>query len=151
MLVGDVIVGQGYLQNVVLVPGNNTLPIRAIFDLKTAIQNLPAILAAESGALADGNLRISASGNSTVVNGLHIPYYEAVLNSLVVTGEIPVAKLLVGSLQNLLGGSGNNTLIQNIISAFNGTDLKGILGDLTGNNSTSNSVKLRSLLTGLRL
>lgn len=150
MIIGGVIVGQGRLENVLLVPGNNTVAIRATFDLKTAIQNLPAIIAAEGQALVKGNVLISASGNSTVYNGVHIPYYETVLNSLVITGEIPLVKVLIDSLQETLGS--NNTLITSILGAFNGTNLLSqILGDLTGNNSTTNSSALSNLLTGLRI
>jgi hypothetical protein len=152
MIVGNLTVGQGRLQNVLLVPGNNTLPIRATFDIKTAFQNLPALLAAESGALTNGNVLISASGNSTIYNGLHIPYYENILNNLVVTGEVPLVKLLVGSLQNLLGG--NNTLITSLLGSLgssNGTSaLTQLLGGLAGNSSSSSS-GLSSLLSGLGL
>jgi hypothetical protein len=90
MIIGNITMGQGRIDNVFLVPGDNTVPIRATFNLKTAIQHLGVILQAESDALTKGNVVISASGNSTVYNGVHIPYYEAILNNVVLTGEVPL-------------------------------------------------------------
>lgn len=136
MIVGGVIIGQGLLDNVVLSPGNNTVAIRAIVDLKTMIQNLPTILDAEASSLTNGNVLISASGNSTVYNGVHIPYYEAVLNNLFLTGEMPIVKLLIDSLEQYLGS--NNALISGLLGAVNGSSLlTEILGRLTKNNSSS--------------
>jgi hypothetical protein len=147
MIIGNVTMGQGRIENVFLVPGNNTVPIRAIFDLKTAIQNLGAILQAESDALTQGNVLISASGNSTVYNGLHIPYIEAVLNNVLLTGEVPLIKILVDTLEQ--GLSTNGSLISSIVSALNGTSgLASLLGDLTG-GSTASSSSLLSKLSSL--
>ena len=144
MIVGGVVIGHGFLDNVVLSPGNNTVAIRAIVDIKTLIQNLPTILAAEANSLTNGNILISASGNSLVYNGLHIPYYEAVLSNLFLTGEIPVIKLLIDSLQQYLGS--NNTLITGLLGAVNGTSLLSeILGALGGPTNSSSS----SLLPGI--
>jgi hypothetical protein len=147
MILGNVTVGQGRIQNVMLVPGPNLVPIRATLDIKTAFQNLPQIIASQAGSLAKGNITISASGNSTVYNGLHIPYYEAVLNNLLVTGEVPLIKLLAGSLQQFF--QGNNTLITGLLGAFNGTAgldqlLKLLLG--SSNSSLSTSLLSSSLL-----
>ena len=146
MIVGGVTIGHGFLDNVVLSPGNNTVAIRAIVDLKTLIQNLPAILTAEANSLTSGNILISANGNSTVYNGLHIPYYETVLNNLFLTGEMPIVKLLIDSLRQYLGS--NNTLVSSLLGAVNGTSLlTEILGAL-GGSSKSNTTSLLSGLLG---
>ena len=143
MIIGNVTMGQGRIENVFLIPGNNTVPIRATFDLKTAIQYIGLILQAESSALTKGNVVISASGNSTVYNGVHIPYYEAILNNVFLTGEVPLIKILVGTLQQ--GLSSNNSLISSIVSALNGTSgLSSLLGELTSKSNPSSS-----LLSGL--
>jgi hypothetical protein len=147
MIIGNVTMGQGRIQNVFLVPGNNTVPIRATFDIKTALQNLPVILQAEANALTKGNVVISASGNSTVYNGVHIPYIEAILNNILLTGEVPLIKILVGTLQQ--GLSTNGSLISTILSALNGTTgLSSLLGDLTGKSKRSSPLvaALTSLL-----
>jgi hypothetical protein len=120
IIIGNITVGQGYLQNVVLSPGNNTVPIRAVVNIKTLIQNFGAIFAAEAGALSNGNLIVSASGNSTVYEGQHIPYYETVLRDIVLTGEVSLGQLLVGTVQQFLGGNSASSLIAGLLGAGGG-------------------------------
>ena len=103
MIVDGVIIGHRFPDNVILSQGNNTVAIRAIVDIKTLIQNPPTILAAEANSLTNGNILISASGNWSVYNGLHIPCYESVLSNLFLTGEMLIIKLLIDSLQQYLG------------------------------------------------
>lgn len=144
MIIGNKTMGQGRINNVFLVPGNNTVPIRAIFDLQTAIENLGLIFQAELDALTAGNVVISASGNSTVYNGVHIPYYEAILNNILLTGEVPLIKILVDTLEQ--GLSTNGSLIGSIVSALNSTgSLSSILGQLEGKSTRSASLLSRAL------
>jgi hypothetical protein len=145
MIVGGVVIGHGFLDNVVLSPGNNTVAIRAIVNIKTLIQNLSTILTAEANSLTNGNILISTSGNSSIYNGLHIPYYEAVLSNLFLTVEMPVIKLLIGTLQQYLGP--NNTLITSALGAVNGTRLlSAILRTLEGPTNSSSSSLLSCIL-----
>jgi hypothetical protein len=135
MIVGGVIIGQGRINDVLLAPGNNTVALSATVDLKTAIENLPTLLQAEAKSLVNGNVVVSASGNSTIFNGVHIPYYEQVLNNLVITGEVPLIQILVDSLDIALGP--NSTL------------LSGLLGVFVGGNSTNLLISFLGSLTGL--
>ena len=143
MIVGGIIIGEGRINNIVLVPGNNTIPIRATVNLKTCIENLSTLLASEAKALTSGNVVISASGNSTIFNGQHIPYYENVLNNLVLTGEMPLIQIIIDSLENLLGGT-NNTVLNSIIGAFsgNGTGTNLLTTILNGLGNIGNSSSL---------
>lgn len=95
--------GNARMQDLVLVPGNNTIPARCTLDLKELIHNLREILSAESGPLKNGMLEISASGNSTVYNGQHLTYYEQSLNQLTLNAQVPLLSLLVGALKNGIG------------------------------------------------
>jgi hypothetical protein len=141
MIVGGVVIGQGRINNVLLAPGNNTVALSATVDLKTAIENLPTLLQAEAKSLVNGNVVVSASGNSTVFNGVHIPYYEQVLNNLVITGEVPLIQILIDSLDMALGP--NSTLLSGLLGAFTGGNstnlLTGLLGSLSGLGSGSSS------------
>ncbi|KAB8217296.1 hypothetical protein BDV33DRAFT_232910 [Aspergillus novoparasiticus] len=101
----NVVIGQGYLDNVVLSPGNNTMPLRATLNIRTVLENLLDILGAQASALMDGKLEISASGNSTVYNGQHIPYFEEVLNNLTITTRVSIATIL-SVLQAVAGKDG---------------------------------------------
>jgi hypothetical protein len=108
-------------------------------NLSTIIQNLAAVLEAEASSIANGNILITATGDSTVYNGLHIPYYETVLNNLALTGEVPIAKFLIDSLQQYLGS--NSTLISGILGPANGTgSLTGILGGLSKTDSSATAL-----------
>ncbi|GAB1198105.1 hypothetical protein APSETT444_007413 [Aspergillus pseudonomiae] len=128
-----IVVGQGYLENVVLSPGNNTMPLRATLDIRKVLANLIDILGAQVSALMDGKLEISASGNSTVYDGKHIPYFEEVLNNLTITTRIPIMTILSdtlvgwresGFLDGLNGTIGNlGGLLGNV------ENVSGILGD----------------------
>lgn len=118
---GDILLGNGTIENVQLAPGNNTVPLRGTLDISTALANIGTLLAAESNALSDGNLMLSASGNSTVYDGVHIPYFEKVLNNLTISADVPVLQVLFGTLAGLI--SSNSGIISNITSILRETDL----------------------------
>ncbi|GAB1213325.1 hypothetical protein ATERTT37_002474 [Aspergillus terreus] len=119
--IGDVILGNGTIDNILLRPGNNTVPLRGILDIRKAVSNLGTILAAEADALSHGNLMLAASGHSTIYNGFHIPYFEKVLNNLTVTADVPILKVLFGTLSQLI--TSNPAAISNVTSALGNTDL----------------------------
>ncbi|KAJ5087917.1 hypothetical protein N7456_011533, partial [Penicillium angulare] len=119
--IGDLLLGNGTIENVLLKPGNNTVPLRATLDIPNAIKNIGQILESESEALSEGDIMVSASGNSTVYDGLHIPYFEKVLNNLTISANIPILKVLFGSIGQIV--SSNPGVIQNVTSALQGTDL----------------------------
>ncbi|OGM49896.1 hypothetical protein ABOM_001520 [Aspergillus bombycis] len=129
----DIIIGQGYLENVVLKPGNNTMPLRATLNIRTVLENLIDIVGAQASALMDGKLEISASGNSTVYNGKHIPYFEEVLNNLTITARVPIMTIL----SDTLAGLRNSGLLDGLNGAMgsaggllgNVANLSNILGD----------------------
>ncbi|KFY44966.1 hypothetical protein V494_01219 [Pseudogymnoascus sp. VKM F-4513 (FW-928)] len=129
IIVGGMILGNATMKNVYLVPGNNTVPARGILNLKMAIQNLPAILASQTGALTKGNIEMSASGNSTIYNGQHIPYFEKVLNSLLLTTQMPILSILMDSLKGILNGDGGPALPSG--EGFNVTTIIPLLTNLT--------------------
>jgi hypothetical protein len=117
MRTGGITLGQARINNVILAPGNNTLPLTATLDIKTAIRNLPIILAAQSDALKSGNIEISASGNSTIYDGVHIPYYEDVLNSIILPAKIPLMQILMDSTESL--SRSNPGLISGLLKTLN--------------------------------
>lgn len=131
MQLGPSTLGLGYLSNVVLAPGNNSVPIRATLSIPTLLADLPAIIGSTSqqAALKTGNLAIGATGNATVMNGQHIGYYESVLNKLQLEGQMPIVQLLEDSVETFLGS--NSTLLKEILSAVKSVD-PSILGDLLG-------------------
>lgn len=129
MLIGDLVIGQATMLNVLLRPGNNSVAITGIIDIKTAFENLATILQSQATALLSGNVEITASGNSVVYNGEHILYYENVLKNVRMTAEMPILSILTDS----LGGfpTSNSTLISGLTQAP-----PGLLGSLTNLNKT---------------
>ncbi|KAL4894994.1 hypothetical protein BDV59DRAFT_211855 [Aspergillus ambiguus] len=117
----DLVIGQALIQNVVLRPGNNTVDLSGRLDISTVFQNLGQILENNSEAIQDGNIELSASGNQTVYNGKHIPYFERVLNNLTITAAVPIVRVLLDTVQGLLGGDTSSLL----------SDLGGMGNDLS--------------------
>ncbi|OCK79487.1 hypothetical protein K432DRAFT_354827 [Lepidopterella palustris CBS 459.81] len=125
--VNSTLIGTASLQNVLLRPGNNTLSTRATIDLKALLMNIEPIITAESNYLRNGNVAVEASGNQTVYNGVHIDYFESVLNNLTVQAQMPVSSILISSLNGLLGigGEGLQSLASLDEAGF--TSLLGVL------------------------
>ena len=109
LIVGELIIGNVTMLNVLLEPGNNTISTKGVVDLKVALANLPQLLSSQATALQNGNIEVSASGNSTVYNGLHVEYYEKILNNLTLTTQMSLLSVLIDSVEGLLGeGSASN-------------------------------------------
>lgn len=117
LLSGSLRVGQGMLDNVVLNPGNNTIPIRGHLDVESVLENLGSVLDSQTAAMGRGNVAVAASGNSSIYKGLHIPYFEDVLNNLTLTAEIPILGIVAGSMGDFLGSNGD--LFKNITERLN--------------------------------
>ncbi|KAI1313586.1 hypothetical protein F5Y03DRAFT_389884 [Xylaria venustula] len=130
---GNIKLGFVNIYDVVLPPGNNTRNFDGQLYLDELVPNLGAILDSQSTSLNDGNIELRAVGNSTIVNGEHIPYIEQVLNKKSLVTTVPVFKLVAdvissfssngdASLSDLLGDTiGNSTFIEGLLSHFNTT------------------------------
>lgn len=136
----ELIIGQATILNVLLKPGNNTVALRGRVEISTVLENLSKILDAQKAALANGDLELSASGNSTVYNGAHINYYEEVLNNLTLVTRVPIVQILGGTLQGLLDNSDSalGKIVRNIAQ---------ILGNVSSSSDTAVVARsLRSLV-----
>ncbi|KAF2662927.1 hypothetical protein K491DRAFT_752843 [Lophiostoma macrostomum CBS 122681] len=67
-------VGTALMLDMTLKPGNNTLPMRSTVDQLT-------ILGMVQSKYKNGVIPLSISGNSSVVNGQHLEYYEAAIQA----------------------------------------------------------------------
>lgn len=110
----DLVIGQATIYNVVLKPGNNTVSLKGHISIKTIIDNLAMVLSAQKDALLDGNIQLSASGNSTIYNGQHISYYEEILNGLTLKARFPIIKALFGTLEGMASDSDIASALQQI-------------------------------------
>ncbi|KAI0433979.1 hypothetical protein F5Y09DRAFT_297417 [Xylaria sp. FL1042] len=133
MYSGDTKIGFVTLYDLLLPPGNNTRYFDGQIYLDEIVPNLGKILDGQQDALNQGNIDLRAVGNSTMVNGEHIPYIEQVLNKKSLIASVPVITLLSdvissfsnggdASLSDLLGDTiGNSTFIEGLLGHWNST------------------------------
>jgi len=81
------IIGNSTIQNMTLVPGDNYLPMTAILDQSLVTNNLNS----------SGWITLQITGNSSVVNGQHLTYYEKALSSNVLTLDMNILAILTGN------------------------------------------------------
>lgn len=81
------VVGNGTIENMTLVPGNNTLPMTATIDQLSVLGSMDT----------SGYVLMQITGTSAVYNGVHLTYYEAALESNVLSLEMNIAAILAGS------------------------------------------------------
>lgn len=67
-------IGTSSLSDLVLKPGNNTVPMRSIVNQTLVIEKV-------TGTYKDGMLPVDIVGNSSVYNGQHLGYFEKALQS----------------------------------------------------------------------
>ncbi|KAI1437758.1 hypothetical protein GGR50DRAFT_692025 [Xylaria sp. CBS 124048] len=141
---GDINLGYVTVYDIVLPPGNNTRNFDGQLYLDELIPNLGAILDSQQEALSEGNVELRATGNATIVNGVHIGFVEQVLNKKSLISTIPVVKLLGDvlssfstgdvSLSDLVGDTfGNSTFIEGLLDHWKSTG---------GQNTTAPSGKV---------
>lgn len=137
LMSSDLIIGQATILNVVLKPGNNTVALRGRVDTTTVLENLSEILTVQKAALMDGDLELSASGNSTIYNGVHIKYYEQVLNNLTLITRVPILQILGGTLEGLLNNNDSalGKIVQNI------TQILGNFSTLSDSSTVARSIR----------
>lgn len=127
---GDLKLGLINLPNLILKPGNNSVPFTGNFFFNELIPNLKEVLDDQKGPLGKGYFQFYATGNSTKIDGVTIPYIQGVLNSKRIPFTLPVITLLgdiVGgmldsvntnqsSLLDVVGEAiGNTTLFENLL------------------------------------
>ncbi|KAI0174958.1 hypothetical protein BJ166DRAFT_606895 [Pestalotiopsis sp. NC0098] len=134
LLAGDLRIGLITIFDLVMEPGNNTLPFYGELFLSEIVQNVGKFLDAEADSLNDGQIQIDAVGNQTVIDGLHIPYVERILNAKrlhLYTSVIDFASAFINGVSG--GGNasiisvvsevvGNNTLIEQALEHWNTTE-----------------------------
>ncbi|KAJ5224166.1 uncharacterized protein N7469_007669 [Penicillium citrinum] len=104
----DLVVGQATIQDVLLRPGDNKVSLRGILNMGLILENLEDIMEYQEEALRNGEIELSASGNSTTYNGVHIEYYEKFLNNLTLTTRVSILAVLGDTLQGLLDDSNSS-------------------------------------------
>lgn len=114
----DLILGQATIFNVLLKPGNNTVSLRGHLEIQTVIENFSQIFSSQKEAILNGDIQLSASGNSTIYNGNHISYYEEILNDLTLTARVPIMKALLGTVEGMASDSDIGNALSQVSDAL---------------------------------
>lgn len=78
-------VGQSFLDNLTLHPGNNTVPMTAKVDKLAVVNMMPN----------DGMLPVQITGNSSVFDGRELVYFSEALRANTLHAKLDVAKALM--------------------------------------------------------
>ncbi|KAL4808630.1 hypothetical protein BDV18DRAFT_157574 [Aspergillus unguis] len=125
---GSIILGTALLPDVTLVPGNNSLAFTGKLDIDSMLSNLGEIVNSQKDPLRSGLIELSASGNKTVFNGQHIPYFERPLNGLTLTARVSIINILADTVEGLMDGGFNLTDVSKDAGGlFQGVDLDSLL------------------------
>jgi hypothetical protein len=125
---GDVLIGSVAVFDVLLEPGNSTLPFEGELFFDAVFENLGEIIGSQSTALSSGSLEIGISGNSTLVDGEHITYLENVLNEAHIVGKVPIIQLLTDFLAGVRDGSTEFEGVLDLLSDSFGPLIDNLLG-----------------------
>lgn len=125
---GELLIGSASIFNVLLPPGNSTLPFRGEVFIPTLLDNLLEVVGSQGAAITQGTLELGISGNKTVVDGEHITYLEDVLNGVHILSRIPILQLLGDVLKSI----GNGDLDIGGLSDILGDGLGALLDDIFG-------------------
>ena len=82
------------------------------------LDNLSDILASQKDALQKGDLDLTVTGNTTTYNGVHIPYYETILRGLDLSTLVPIMKLVFGTVEGIVDGSGSEGALEKFKNAL---------------------------------
>lgn len=140
ILAGDkeILLGTATIFDVVLPPGNHTMPFRGQLYVPTLVENFGGVLSSQGDALASGKLTLGVRGNRTEVDGQRISYLEHVLNNMLLMTDVPVAQLLGDVADSVVGKNASVSL----------DGLLGIAGQALGEGLQSG---LEKLLKGFNL
>lgn len=82
------------------------------------IESFSQIFSSQKEAILNGDIQLSASGNSTIYNGNHISYYEAILNDLTLTARVPIMKALLGTVEAMASDSDIGNALSQVSDAL---------------------------------
>ncbi|KAF2236598.1 hypothetical protein EV356DRAFT_442974 [Viridothelium virens] len=95
-------IGQSFLNNLMLMPGNHTYPLRSTTDQE-------AVIGLITSKYKDGILPLTLIGESVVYNGQHLPYFEGPLRNSTQHLNLNVGPALAQLGLNLGSLSGSNS------------------------------------------
>lgn len=90
------VIGNATIENMTLVPGNNTLPMTGTMDQTKVISSMDT---------KTGIVELNIVGQSSIYKGEHLVYYERALASNNLSLALNVKQVIADSTASLLGSS----------------------------------------------
>ena len=133
---GEVVIGEVFVNDLELRPGNNTPTFQGQFYFDRLMPNIAAILDSQTavGALAEGYVELNVTGSEALVGpgGAVIPSITSVLRRKTLSLRVPIMTLLGDVLSGLLAGAGSDGAPQG--------RLLDIVGEVVGNSTLMGGV-----------
>jgi hypothetical protein len=83
-------IGQSYIHDLTLVPGNNTLPMTSVLNQTLVLR----LITQKTSPYANRILPITITGNSSVYKGQEVPYFTSALAATNISIEFDIGSLL---------------------------------------------------------
>ncbi|KAL3460306.1 hypothetical protein BJX64DRAFT_263633 [Aspergillus heterothallicus] len=142
---GEYTLGNATIDDLMLYPGNHSVPVEGIIDVDYLISNLGDILGTQGDALSRGFLRLEAVGRNVTFEGVEIPYYAEAMRQLTLTAEVALGSLVINTLEGVLKPNGTN-IFSNLTDPNGPTDISDIINSIDDpdnslglNNNDNNS------------
>lgn len=87
LYVGGQYIGNNTIPNLTLIPGNNVFNFTGVSDQTTVLDLITT-------NYTNGILPVTIIGNSSIVNGQHIPYFEEALQAVPLQAQLDVGSAL---------------------------------------------------------
>ncbi|KUL81439.1 hypothetical protein ZTR_09545 [Talaromyces verruculosus] len=105
---GDILIGQGVIENLYLTPGNNSVQIRGTANLTAILDNISTIISQQAQYIRDGYLSLTTKVTEITYNGSRVPYYSDEMSTLTLTAQTPLLGLLLNTLSGFLHSNATN-------------------------------------------
>ncbi|KAJ0419468.1 hypothetical protein BJY00DRAFT_314070 [Aspergillus carlsbadensis] len=126
---GEYLLGNATINDLILSPGNHSVPVEGIIDLDYLISNLGDILGTQGDALNRGFLRLEAVGRNVTFGGVEIPYYAEAMRKLTLTADVSLGSLITNSIDGIIKPNGTN-IFANLTDPNGPTDISDILNSI---------------------
>jgi hypothetical protein len=90
------------------VPGNNSIEATGQLDAQNVMKHVGDLVATELPYLEKGLVVVTVQGSSLAYNGVALPYWTQAFQAIKLTASAPIAPVLGGLLQDVLGLSGGS-------------------------------------------
>ena len=94
------VIGEAKITDMVLAPGNNSLPFLGDIFVDAVLENPGTILRILVDTTVNGEVELATTGKMAEANGERITWLESTLNNEIIMSRIPIGELLT----DLLGG-----------------------------------------------